>query len=419
MLSLHRTLWRWGGPVLAIALGSVELSARPNGFAAECGGCHYGQLEGGGTAPSPAVSAVFGDSRVEPGDQVDITVTVENRWPDAVVAGFLVFSESEAGVFTPVDEGTGNVGLEPDMPLPYAIGHTQARELNGGVATFLASWTAPETPGSYSFVAFAVTSDDGDGMDDPDVSQELNDPFGRTNFTIGVGCDLVSYFYDADMDGYGGAELVACDPPPGYVLQGGDCQDDNSAVHPGAEELCSFVDENCDGEVMAPSTYYRDVDGDGYGVASDILPGHCEPPEGYAVEAGDCAPDDPAVHPGAVEIPANGIDDNCDGLVDEPVVPADDTTALASPSAPVAMGGQASSGGGPGEVSSVPQATAPMGSGGTPGAAGGMGAAVEPSSPENAGAAAGCGVVTDSRGSRVALFAAMVLLAARRRLGGS
>lgn len=348
MPHLNRTFRRWACPALLVLLFAPQLVARPDGFAAECGGCHYGQLEGGGVAPSPLVHAATEALRVEPGEQLDITVTVENQWPDAVVAGFLILSEQQAGVFTPSDEGTGNVGIEPGVTFPYAIGHTRARELREGTATFRASWTAPETSGSYAFSVYAVTSDDGDGMDDPDVSQELNDPFGKTSLTIGVGCDLETYYYDADNDGYGSRELLACEPPPGYVLQGGDCQDDDPAINPGAEELCSFADEDCDGEPMAPSTYFRDVDGDGYGDASDILPGLCEPPEGYVEVAGDCAPEDPAVHPGAIEIPDNGIDDNCDGHVDEVVVPSEtvgDDLTLAPPAMPTPSAGPAPVGG--------------------------------------------------------------------------
>src|SRR5690606_13581586 len=99
------------------------------------------------------------------------------------------------------------------------------------------------------------------------------------------------------------------------VLQGGDCRDDDPAVNPDAVELCSFTDENCDGEPMAPPTFYLDVDGDGYGVASEILPGTCTMPDGYAAQAGDCAPSDPAVHPSADEVSGNGVDDNCNGVV--------------------------------------------------------------------------------------------------------
>ena len=45
-------------------------------------------------------------------------------------------------------------------------------------------------------------------------------------------------------------------------------------------------------------------------VASD------EDGDGYLVSDGDCAEDDPAVHPGAPEA-CNGVDDDCDGVVDE------------------------------------------------------------------------------------------------------
>ena len=38
--------------------------------------------------------------------------------------------------------------------------------------------------------------------------------------------------------------------------------------------------------------------------------------DGYTESEGDCVPDDERVHPGAEEL-CNGIDDNCDGQVDE------------------------------------------------------------------------------------------------------
>lgn len=73
----------------------------------------------------------------------------------------------------------------------------------------------------------------------------------------------------------------------------------------------SFTEPSCE-----TITYYRDVDGDGYGSASVAIKG-CPKPDGYVSDSTDCNDNNHAVHPGANEICGNGIDDNCNGEVDE------------------------------------------------------------------------------------------------------
>ena len=60
--------------------------------------------------------------------------------------------------------------------------------------------------------------------------------------------------------------------------------------------------------------FYVDKDGDTWGVdnaATNIY--SCSPPGGYSSKAGDCDDNNPALNPDAVDIPGNGIDENCDG----------------------------------------------------------------------------------------------------------
>jgi hypothetical protein len=62
-------------------------------------------------------------------------------------------------------------------------------------------------------------------------------------------------------------------------------------------------------------TVFEDLDGDGYGTMSTNWQA-CTPPPGFTLTFGDCDDDDPRVNPGASEL-LNGIDDDCDEVVDE------------------------------------------------------------------------------------------------------
>ncbi len=61
--------------------------------------------------------------------------------------------------------------------------------------------------------------------------------------------DGLPFYMDEDGDGYGTTLTTACAITTGYALSGGDCDDSNANVHPGASEGCDGVDTNCDGVV--------------------------------------------------------------------------------------------------------------------------------------------------------------------------
>ncbi len=129
--------------------------------------------------------------------------------------------------------------------------------------------------------------------------------------------DATTWYADEDGDGYGDSEQteIACEQPEDAVAEGGDCDDEDDAINPGAEEICDGVDNNCDGEIDegATSTYYADADGDGFGDPETTIEA-CDAPEGYVEDSNDCDDENPAVNPDAEEI-CDDIDNNCDGTI--------------------------------------------------------------------------------------------------------
>src|SRR5262249_40627132 len=120
-----------------------------------------------------------------------------------------------------------------------------------------------------------------------------------------------------------------CSVPSGYVINQSDSNDADPSIHPGAcdAQNGNGIDDNCDGVIddgFGAATYYVDADGDGYG-AGDALSLCGDPGAGYSTNNADCDDTNASVYPGATEI-SNGIDDNCNGLIDECVAPSNLTT---------------------------------------------------------------------------------------------
>jgi hypothetical protein len=138
------------------------------------------------------------------------------------------------------------------------------------------------------------------------------------------GDDLRTFYVDADGDGYGddGDSIESCADVDGYALEGGDCDDDDAAFNPGADEYCDEIDHDCDGETRDADSldaleWYADTDGDAYGDPDSVVTA-CDPAPGYLSDSGDCDDTDAAVNPDAEEV-CDEADNNCDGEIDEGV----------------------------------------------------------------------------------------------------
>ena len=126
------------------------------------------------------------------------------------------------------------------------------------------------------------------------------------------------YYVDADGDGFGdnATGVEQCAQPANTVTIGGDCDDMNDQIYPGATEICDNLDNNCDGntdEGLPTITYYEDLDLDGFG--SNVTLTSCDSlGAGYVLVTGDCNDANNQIYPGAMEVIDNGIDENCDGM---------------------------------------------------------------------------------------------------------
>ena len=151
---------------------------------------------------------------------------------------------------------------------------------------------------------------------------------------VSLGCtkdegDDTGDWLDADNDGY---DIRS------------DCDDDDAAINPAADEICDGIDNDCDAQVdvdaVDGTTFYMDADTDTYGDPNTATEA-CEAESSDWVENGDdCADDNAAINPAAEEL-CDGLDNDCDDETDNNPTDADtyysdvDSDTYGDPESPV------------------------------------------------------------------------------------
>ncbi len=202
-----------------------------------------------------------------------------------VDAGMAAYTyDATTGVYTQLgcDDDTGP-GLMPQLTITGQ---------GAGTPIYVSLWAYSSGFINFSFCASQCTNPvayytdaDGDGFGDANATAVFlctpdptlvtdNTDCDDTNNAINTGTaevcnDLIDNNCDGQVD-----EGCTTDADGDGVVDALDCQPNNAAIYPGATEVCNTIDENCDGtadEGLPTTTYYADVDGDGYGDINGAL----------------------------------------------------------------------------------------------------------------------------------------------------
>jgi hypothetical protein len=171
------------------------------------------------------------------------------------------------------------------------------------------------------YVADNTDCDDNDATVNPFATEVADGIDNNCDGQIDESQTSSTWYLDSDGDGYGDINntTTSVNQPAGYVNNFEDCDDTDATVNPGAQEVSDGIDNNCNGtidDISTTTTWYLDADGDGYGDATQSTTA-LNQPTGYVADSSDCDDTDATINPGAGDLTGDGIDNNCNGVVDE------------------------------------------------------------------------------------------------------
>ncbi|MCB9604579.1 MAG: hypothetical protein H6720_30030 [Sandaracinus sp.] len=172
-----------------------------------------------------------------------------------------------------------------------------------------ASCAVPDADGDgeAALACGGADCDDSDAAVNPSAT-EICDPEG-----VDEDCDPTTVG-ERDADGDGAIDAACCNGE----RCGTDCDDATASVFAGATEVCNETDDDCDGSVDEGTlrSFFPDTDADGFGDRLATPTPACQPSDGRVENALDCDDTDAAAAPGNLEL-CNGVDDDCNGVVDD------------------------------------------------------------------------------------------------------
>jgi hypothetical protein len=202
------------------------------------------------------------------------------------------------------------LGTQQLMSVPYAL---YAETAGGGI----------QGPPGRDATILSLTTTQQDSIPAPPMGMLIyNKTTGCFNFYNGTAWEGLTgeastWYADVDGDGFGNpsSTVLSCKQPNGYVAIAGDCNDNDVLINPDSPELCDGLDQNCNGLIddgVFRSCYSGPAGTEGVGICQAGTQTCTNGSWGICINS---------VLP-QQEIPCNGLDDNCDGFVDEIVTPS-------------------------------------------------------------------------------------------------